>query len=677
MGETKVKLSLKYKLIIPIVAAVVVLSIISNYVIIDIVKKEYTSTSYDKMRNMSAKLANAMITKIDDGITSAITLASTMQTLSQEGMQIPRDALMDILVSIQKSNKSLYGVWANWLPNKYDGMDGLFENGKKYMSAGHFAPMAFPGKDGTVSRITTTGHNSQGKQGLWYNTPLKENRIYLTDPTVYTINGAEVTLITIGVPVLRQGKVIGVAGVNLQVDFVNDLIKKLKLYDSGYAFLFTQNFEIFAHPNKEILGKNFKDKFADVYKNSMQHKSSQLIRESPNTGKRSIYSFQPLKLKAGDYIMTMGVLVPEEEVLAFLPTIELISNISLLIVILVVSLIVYLMVRSVSRQLGGEPSDVVNIVNKIAGGDFTQSIKIEKGDKSSLAFSVNKMASGLREMLNDLSTSANVLNDTGNNLTSASRDLTSGTTRQSDSASQIAAASVEMTQTVQEIARNLTEMAEYSKNTANDANSGQNMVDASTKSVLQIKETVDESAKLVTSLDESSAQIRDIVNVISEIAEQTNLLALNAAIEAARAGEHGRGFAVVADEVRGLAERTQNATVEISDLVTGTQGEVQKVTNSMGQVTENVDQGVTYSEQVGESLTIILNGINSLQEMVDSVSSATTEMAATSKEIEQNINNVASVSEEVSQVAENVAGSSSELSNMSNSIKQLIDKFKI
>lgn len=672
------KISLKYKIILPIITAVVLLSVISSFYILKIVEKEYTAESYKSMKRLASGIANSISSTMDDSVTTAITLASTMNSLSQQGNQISRDQIMNILVNVQKNNDGVYGVWANWLPNKYDGIDGMFEEGKKYMSNGHFAPMAFPGKiKGQIVKTTTTGHTDSGKQGLWYKIPIKENRIYVTAPTSYIINGEDVLLMTISVPISRDGKVIGVAGVNMGVNFVNDIIRGVKLYDTGYAFLLDQDFETFAHPNPAMLGKNIKDLFLDAHEKAMRYETSYATQISPNTHKKSVYSYQPIKLKAGNYIITLGTLVPEEEILTFLPTIETISLISLIIVVLVVSIIVFIIIHSLSRKLGGEPDAVIGIVNKIAQGDFTQSIKIEKGDNFSLAYSVNKMAKGLREMINDLTVSANVLNETGTNLTSVSRVLNSGTSRQSSSTTQIAAASVEMTKTVQEIARNLTEMSEHSKTTANNANSGQTTVSASIKSVLQIKETVDKSAKLVASLDASSAQIHDIINVISEIAEQTNLLALNAAIEAARAGEHGRGFAVVADEVRGLAERTQNATVEISNLVTGTQAEVQKVTSSMSNVTENVDKGVQYSEQVGESLTIILDGIESLQNMVDSVSSATTEMAATSEQIEQNINDVASVSEEVNSVAEKVSNSSGELGKISNSIKKLVDKFKI
>lgn len=661
---------------LPIVAAVVVLSVVSSLYITNVVKEEYIANSMKSMEYLSNQLAIDASALIDDNVNTAINLSNTMEAVTQEGSQTDAETIMNILVKFKQESARVYAAWVNWLP----GQDGIeAEKAGMYMSEGHFAPMAIDGGGGKVRRAFTKGHNKTGKSGEWYNFALKENRIFISEPRRRIRKDKEVLGVTASVPMERDGKVVGVAGVIADITFIDKVVNEVKLYDTGYAFLLDYEFNAISHPNKELMGKSFKDAYAANRKASLERKASTARIFSPSNNKMSLYRFQPLELKVKGYkyVLTMVTVLPEEELLAFIPTLQVISFVSMLILVLVVSLIVYLVVRSVSRQLGGEPSDVIKVVNQVADGDFTQSIKTQTSDNSSLAFSVNKMAAGLREMLNELATSSNVLNDTGANLTNASKDLTSSTGRQSDSASQIAAASVEMTQTVQEIARNLTEMAEYVKSTADNANSGRATVSSSTQSVLKIKETVDESAKLVSSLDASSAQIRDIVNVISEIAEQTNLLALNAAIEAARAGEHGRGFAVVADEVRGLAERTQNATVEISDLVTGTQGEVEKVTASMEHVTENVDAGVTYSEQVNESLSVILDGIKSLQDMVDSVSSATTEMAATSKEIEGNINNVASVSEEVSEVASGVSDSSNELSSMSQSIKRLVDRFKI
>jgi len=234
-----------------------------------------------------------------------------------------------------------------------------------------------------------------------------------------------------------------------------------------------------------------------------------------------------------------------------------------------------------------------------------------------------------------------------------------------------------MTQTTQEIAQNLSDISVYSAETSDKAKHSKESVNESTEGVMKIKNTVDLSSQLVTKLGTSSEQIIEIVSVISDIADQTNLLALNAAIEAARAGEHGRGFAVVADEVRKLAERTQTATTEISELVTKTQSGIKNVISSMTEVKGNVDEGVKLSELVAESLDVIVESVNSLEEMVTSISSATSEMASTSNQIQMDIDAVATVSSEITDTSNHIAESSSNLENMSDDMKSLVSQFKI
>jgi methyl-accepting chemotaxis protein len=248
---------------------------------------------------------------------------------------------------------------------------------------------------------------------------------------------------------------------------------------------------------------------------------------------------------------------------------------------------------------------------------------------------------------------------------------------QSAKSSQIATASEELSQTTIDIAKNSSNIAESATAAANVAKEGEGIVNRSVDEVKTIAVKVGESADLIKTLGERSKQIGNIIGVIKDIADQTNLLALNAAIEAARAGEQGRGFAVVADEVRKLAERTTNATSEISGMIQSIQGEVVKAVLSTDYATQQVSVGVDLSTKAGGALLNIVGSVSGLHQMVHQIASATEEMSQVSDQMSRDISTIAESSKGILSRAGQISLSSSDLADLSAKLHGIASQFRV
>ena len=351
-------------------------------------------------------------------------------------------------------------------------------------------------------------------------------------------------------------------------------------------------------------------------------------------------------------------------------------------VLLVMSLITIvsgiLIAWYITSSVVGPLRRAVEVSNSIANGDLTIKIESDSNDETGqLLHSMDNMVTNLKTLIASMKETSSNMASASEQLSASSDQMSKGVISQSDRSTQIASAAHEMSQTVVEIARNASSIAASASGTANIAREGENIVEKSVSEVKDIAETVSESSKVMVSLGERSKQIGDIIRVISEIADQTNLLALNAAIEAARAGEQGKGFAVVADEVRKLAERTAKATSEIGSMIGAIQEEVQKSVTSMDEVSKMVGTGVEFSTQTGDALEKIVSSVSELQMMVQQIASATEEMSATSEHISGDIMAVAKVAKETSTGSEQIAGASSEVARLASRLLTMGDHFKV
>jgi methyl-accepting chemotaxis protein len=331
-----------------------------------------------------------------------------------------------------------------------------------------------------------------------------------------------------------------------------------------------------------------------------------------------------------------------------------------------------------TRSLKQPINEAVRISEQLASGDFAVTIEVKSKDEMGhLLEAMKGMAEKVRIILTEVKSSADSVASASEQLSASSEQMLRGVTEQSDRSSQISTSSAEMSQTVIDVARNASAIANSAHETTKIADEGACTVNKSVEEVNEIAITAGESSKLIQSLGERSKQIGDIINVIKDIADQTNLLALNAAIEAARAGEQGRGFAVVADEVRKLAERTAKATSEIGGMISAIQSEVERTVTSMDQVTHKVASGVKNVTMAGVSLGNIVQSVNGLQGMIQQIASATEEMSTVSETISIDIEKIATVSNETSTSSGQIAQAAADLARLSSNLKNIVEQFRV
>jgi len=664
------KLSFKMKMLVPVITAVVVAFIAADLFIYNGLKGDIQSIASGSAENLANRYGNELKEDVGSALSVSKTLSDTASMLTSSGAAVSRKDIMDMLQHVLEKNPNLFDVWIVWEPNEYDGKDaelaGTGTDGTN--EKGQFCPMPYRDKGG-IARSFTTAMYEAGAVSDWYQKPLKTGKPFVAEPATYSFDGKEIMTVTVSYPFTVNGKIVGVAGVDVLLDDVKNMISQIKVYDTGSAFLATEAMTIISDKDKEKEGKKLTEPEA----------AEAIEKNIPvsviNNSMFTIYC--PVKVGEVDYTYLFGVQIPYSEIFAVL---GILKKTIFVIAVLATAVIVGIVILSVNKlvsRLGGEPDVVIDVMQKVAGGDFTAEMKVRQGDSTSLVHSVKQMTNSLGEMIKELQETADTLRTSSADLSSGAVELSAGMTEQSGSTAVIATAATEMTGTTNDIAQNLSNISEFARLTWEKVNTGRSAVEESLTGVMLIKDTVDESSELVTGLGEKSDEINNIVGVISDIADQTNLLALNAAIEAARAGENGRGFAVVADEVRKLAERTQQATTEISSLVLGTRTEVGRVTSSMSGVTKQVNDGVASSERISGILNELEQEISKLQSMVDNISSATHEMAATSDQIYNDIKSVAIISSEVKNTADNIAENSSGLAEISDRLKRSMERFRV
>ncbi|QXE90461.1 methyl-accepting chemotaxis protein [Geomonas subterranea] len=332
----------------------------------------------------------------------------------------------------------------------------------------------------------------------------------------------------------------------------------------------------------------------------------------------------------------------------------------------------------ITRMITAPLQGAVAVASAIGAGDLSVRIEGGSGDETGqLMVALKAMADNLRSTIGKVADTSAQVASASNQLHSTSEQIATGAEEVAAQAGTVATAGEQMSATSSDIARNCQMASEGAKRASQTAQAGAEVVQATVTVMGQIAAKVQETSQTVESLGERSDQIGAIIGTIEDIADQTNLLALNAAIEAARAGEQGRGFAVVADEVRALAERTTRATREIGEMIKAIQGETKGAVVAMEEGVRQVQAGTAEAAKSGSALQEILEQINDVAMQVHQVATAAEEQTATTSEISSNIVQITQVVQQTSQGAQESAMAAAQLHTNSEELQQLVRQFRL
>jgi methyl-accepting chemotaxis protein len=346
----------------------------------------------------------------------------------------------------------------------------------------------------------------------------------------------------------------------------------------------------------------------------------------------------------------------------------------LIVATLLTFLFAWLLTNSITRPIAA----ALNAAEGIAEGNLTRPIKVDGTDEAGrLLLAMQKMQEKLRDTLMHISGSATQLASAAEELNAVTDESARGLTQQNNEIEQAATAVNEMTSAVEEVARNAISTSDASKNATTSAGDGRDLVQETVSAIERMSSDVQSTADLIGNLANESRDIGKVLDVIRGLADQTNLLALNAAIEAARAGEAGRGFAVVADEVRALAHRTQQSTSEIERMVGSIQGGTEQAVNSMRNSTERAESTLNIAKGAGIALDTINTAIVEINERNLVIASAAEEQAQVAREVDRNLVNIRDLSAQSSDGANQTSAASGELTRLAVDLNSMVARFSL
>ncbi|UUT19478.1 methyl-accepting chemotaxis protein [Pseudomonas sp. T8] len=550
------------------------------------------------------------------------------------------------------------------------GADGLKRSVGLPAYASNFQLSYFGGQDGAMFSVPAGNRapDYDPRARGWYKAANAAQQTIVTEPYIAASSGKLV--ITVATPVQHQGSFIGVTGADIDLSNVSAIINSLNFGGHGQAFIVSAGGKILIHPDSKLVLKNL----SDAYPNGAPQVSPGL-KEVELDGKTQFISFTRVNgVPSADWYVAL--VLDKDTAFSMLSEFRTSAIIAMLIAVVIIISLLGMLIRVLMQPLhlmGRAMHDIAE-----GEGDLTKRLTIHGHDEfGTLGASFNRFVERVHGSIREVASATGQVNEVALRVVSASNSSMFNSDQQASRTSSVAAAINQLGAAAQEIAQNAALASQHSSDARNLASEGQAVVDQTIAAMQQLSAKISDSCGNIETLNSNTVNIGQILEVITSISQQTNLLALNAAIEAARAGEAGRGFAVVADEVRNLAHRTQDSAQQVQKMIEELQVGARQAVNTMTESQRESESSVGIANQAGQRLGSVTQRIGEIDGMNQSVATATEEQTAVVESINVDITEINTLHQEGVENLQATLRACADLEQQAARLTHLVGSFRI